>query len=161
MWNLATKRKIQALKGNKNTFMPDIGDLLTYRHASWIKWLTDKQLICKKKHCSENYCNCIVIWGWWWCQFDMIINVSISAKKLSLVRLFPVQHFSWWLNKTDLVCPEMVENSLWHIFQQFIGLIWAYVPIDDEKKTRSANVDLNPKSVTFWHLMTYLCGSIT
>ena len=41
--------------------MPDTGDLLTSRPASCIQLLTDTQLICKKKHCSENYCNCIII----------------------------------------------------------------------------------------------------
>ena len=105
MWNLATKRKIQTLKGNKNTFMPDIGDLLTYRHASWIQWLTDKQLICKKNHCSENYCNCIVIWDWWWCQFDMIIHVSISAKKTELGSFVSASTFSLMAEQDGFSVP--------------------------------------------------------
>ena len=43
--------------------MPDIGDLLTSRPASWIQLFADTQLkeFFVKKHCSESYCNCIVI----------------------------------------------------------------------------------------------------
>ena len=96
MRNLATKRKIQTLKGNKNTFMPDIGDLLTYRPASCIQRLTDKQVICKKKKNIDLRIIAIVLSFWYHKR------IEFCKKKLSLVRLFPFQHFSWWLNKMPL-----------------------------------------------------------
>ena len=72
-----------------------------------------------------------------------IINVSISAEKLTLVRLFPFQYFSRWLNNGGLKWFKIA------IFQWFLGLIRVHAPIEDEGKTSSANCDLNPKSVTF------------
>ena len=127
--------------------MPDIGDLLTSRPASCIQLLTDTQLIYKK--------NIVLIIIAFVLSFEVDGDVSLihhkridfCKKKLSLVRdswtIVPLN--GWKFSPTHF--PTMFRSDLG-------------VPIDDEKKTRSANFDLQPKSVTFWPLMTYLCGSI-
>ena len=56
----------------------------------------------EKKHCSENYCNCIVILRLMVMSVWYIINVSISAEKLTSVRLFLFQYLSRWLNNGAL-----------------------------------------------------------
>ena len=45
---LLPSKKYRLLKVTKILFMPDIGDLLTSRPASWIQLLADTQLLCKK-----------------------------------------------------------------------------------------------------------------
>ena len=40
-----------------------------------------------------------------------IINVSISAEKLTLVRLFPFQHFSRWLNNGGLKWFKIASDT--------------------------------------------------
>ena len=74
--------------------MPDIGDLLTSRPASWIQLLTDTQLLCKKNIVLRVIA--IVL------SFEVDGDVSLiydkridfCKKKLTLVRLVPFQYFS-------------------------------------------------------------------
>ena len=73
--------------------MPDIGDLLTSRPASWIQLLADTQLLCKKNIVLRVIA--IVL------SFEVDGDVSLIyhkridfRKKLTLVRLVPFQYFS-------------------------------------------------------------------